>query len=147
MDKAIPKPNQGTATEIFVELKKEHILKILSQQPDQQSYNPCTECRCLASYSAFIKSQKVSERKCLKDLFESVTVGERNRKKRGTDSIFHLLVLPRCLKGPDTISHAEARNQEPHLGLPHGWQGPKLLGHFPLLFPGVNWKWSSQDTN
>lgn len=27
MDKVIPKPNQGTATEIFVELKKEHILK------------------------------------------------------------------------------------------------------------------------
>lgn len=58
--------------------------------------------------------------------------GEGNKRRRKRN-IFHLQKNPQY---PGLVQ-AEARNQKPHLGMPHEKQGPKYTGHHPPPFPSA----------
>lgn len=72
--------------------------------------------------------------KNIHSLILKIRVTEREGEKE--TEIFHLLAFfPRRLPWPE-LSWTKVWSQEPHLGFPRGWRGPKHLGQLGLFSPG-----------
>lgn len=71
--------------------------------------------------------------------------GKRGRGEGGREivqgGIIHLLMqmlTPQMAANGQgcAMTKSDDRNQDLHVSLPHGWQGPKHLGHLAIIFPG-----------
>lgn len=74
----------------------------------------------------FFQSQEQRERKKQRGRW-------RDRDLLSAGSLPKVAAMVRA--GLGQSQESGVRSQEFHLGLCHGWKGPKLLGHLLLLFP------------